>query len=241
MDILQEIEKLHLDGLTTKDIALKLNANYHKIKDLKTTLKLPKLIDVWKEQLNNKIIEFHKLNLTDRQMGEKLNLNHRTISYHRKRLNLPASMPEINYVSNSDRIKGYMIRNSKFMSKRRGIDFNLKYTDFELPEYCPILNTKLSFNKESCGNDPSHASLDRIDNTKGYIPGNVIVMSRLANAMKNSANFEQLELFSKNIMLLINNYKIQDALGSITDIFPNCGNLDSTPSRCTFKKISLQA
>lgn len=190
------------------------------------------------EDFYNKLIEYSKLNLTDREIGIKLNLNHRTISYHRKRLNLPASMPEINYVSNSDRIKGYMIRNSKFMSKRRGIYFNLKYTDFELSEYCPILNVKLTFNKESSGNDPYHATLDRIDNNKGYIPGNVIVMSRLANSMKNSANFEQLELFSKNIMLLINNYKTQDALGSITDIFPNCGNLDSTPSRCTFKSIS---
>ena len=43
----------------------------------------------------------------------------------------------------------------------------------------------------------------------------------MANAMKNSASFEELESFSKNILKLINHFKMQDALGSITDIFPN--------------------
>lgn len=39
--------------------------------------------------------------------------------------------------------------------------------------------------------------------------------------MKNSANFDELENFCKNTLLLINYYKNQGALGNITDIFPN--------------------
>jgi hypothetical protein len=68
-------------------------------------------------------------------------------------------------------------------------------------------------------------SIDRIDNTKGYIKGNVIVMSTLANAMKNKASFEQLKSFSTNILKLVNHVQNQGALGDITDIFPNIEKL----------------
>lgn len=134
---------------------------------------------------------------------------------------LKPKMFEHHYISESDRIKGYIIRNSKFMAKRRGIYFNLTYQDFEIPEYCPILGIKLKYMYEGNGNDPAHASLDRIDNSKGYIKGNVIVVSRLANAMKNEATFEQLKLFCKNMIKLVNHYETQGALESITDIFKN--------------------
>ncbi len=36
-------------------------------------------------------------------------------------------------------------------------------------------------------------SLDRIDNSKGYIPGNVAVISWRANLIKNSSTLEELE------------------------------------------------
>lgn len=134
---------------------------------------------------------------------------------------LKPKMPENTYTTKYDRIRGYMIRNSKFMAGRRGIYFDLKYTDFELPKYCPILGLELEYGAGNNGNSPQHATLDRIDNSKGYIPGNVMVISRLANAMKNQANFNQIELFSQNYQLLINYYKKYGALGNITDIFPH--------------------
>lgn len=144
-------------------------------------------------------------------------------------LDLPPKMPENVYESEYDRIRGYIIRNSKYMAHRRGIYFDLKYTDFELPEFCPILGLKLEYGSGNDGNSPSHATLDRIDNTKGYIPGNVMVISRLANSMKNSATFEQLESFINNYSLLINYFNNQGTLGNITDIFPH------------WKKLSLDS
>lgn len=134
---------------------------------------------------------------------------------------LPSKLPENVYTSKYDRIRGYIIRNSKYMAKRRNIYFDLKYTDFELPKYCPILGVELEYGSNTDGNSPYHATLDRIDNSKGYVKDNVMVISRLANAMKNAASFEQLEQFITNYSLLIKHIKSQGTLGDITSIFPN--------------------
>lgn len=147
----------------------------------------------------------------------------------RNLFDLPPKMPENNYNSEYDRIRGYIIRNSKYCAKRRGIHFDLKFTDFELPEYCPILGIKIEYGAGSDGNAPNHASLDRIDNSKGYIPGNVMIVSRLANAMKNEANFEQLQSFITNYTYLLNYINEHGTLGNITDIFPH------------WKKLSLDS
>lgn len=142
---------------------------------------------------------------------------------------LAPKMPEITYDTEYDRIRGYIIRNSKYCAKRRNIEFSIKYTDFELPEVCPILGIKLEYGAGHDGNAPQHATLDRIDNTKGYVPGNVMIVSRLANAMKNEASFNQLQTFITNYNYLINYINEHGTLGNITDIFPH------------WKKLSLDS
>lgn len=113
--------------------------------------------------------------------------------------------------------RGINLNFHKSRAKRNGLEFNITYEDVFLPEYCPILNIKLDYGADkSNSNSPS---IDRIDNTKGYIKGNIIVMSRLANAMKSSASFDELELFCKNILKLVNYYKIEGTLGNVTDVF----------------------
>jgi hypothetical protein len=109
----------------------------------------------------------------------------------------------------------------KSKAEKRGLEFDLEQKDLFLPVYCPILNIKLEYNQRKKASMMTSPSLDRIDNSKGYVKGNVIVISTLANAMKNKANFEQLRLFAKNIIKLIDYYEMQGALGDITDIFPD--------------------
>lgn len=76
-----------------------------------------------------------------------------------------------------------------------GLDFTIDPEDVVMPPVCPILGIKLEVNRQTGGlaNSPS---LDRKDNSKGYIKGNVWVISNLANQMKSSSNIEQLQLFA---------------------------------------------
>lgn len=85
-------------------------------------------------------------------------------------------------------------------AKVKGLDFNLDETDIVIPTHCPILGIPLE-RSQVRGIPRIHtASLDRKDNTKGYIKGNVEVISWLANTMKNSATTEQLVTFSKEML-----------------------------------------
>lgn len=220
-NVLKLIKRLHSQGLSDNQIAKKLGHSGSYIGKCRQELGLKTTRDIKTEKILKKIKQLAKKKLTDKQIGEILNLNYRTISFYREKINLPPSMPEYTYQNKYDRIRGYIIRNTKFMSKRRNIEFNLTFTDFELPSHCPLLGIPLEYGKGFNGNNPNHASLDRIDNTKGYIPGNIIILSRKANAMKNSANFNELIIFCDNIKTLIENHKNQGARGSITDIFPN--------------------
>lgn len=79
----------------------------------------------------------------------------------------------------------------------RGYDFNLTIGDIIIPEMCPILEVPIVVGKK--GDYLFAPSLDRVDNTKGYVKGNVRVISMLANSMKNTADNELLLRFCKNI------------------------------------------
>ncbi|MBF9140815.1 hypothetical protein [Hymenobacter properus] len=82
-------------------------------------------------------------------------------------------------------------------ASKRGIEFSISATDLEIPAVCPLLGIPLFIgDKTKKINSPS---IDRIDNSRGYVPGNVRIISNLANSMKGGASREQLEAFAKNI------------------------------------------
>jgi hypothetical protein len=93
--------------------------------------------------------------------------------------------------------KGRLVKRGKKSKK----DCNIDITDIEIPEYCPYLNIKLSTDIKDCYND-NYYSIDRIDSSKGYVKGNIQIISRLANTMKNNATIEQLLVFAENIKRL---------------------------------------
>lgn len=82
-----------------------------------------------------------------------------------------------------------LLKLAKQRSKKSGIEVAITEAEIIIPEFCPILGVRLEFGKMADrGNSPS---LDRIDSTKGYIPGNVAVISWAANRLKSNGTAEQ--------------------------------------------------
>lgn len=97
-------------------------------------------------------------------------------------------------------IKKRLIYNAKKRAKDENVDFNITEEDLIVPEYCPYLGIKLESSQPRGSSRRFVASLDRVDPTKGYVKGNIEVISHLANTMKNNATPEQLIKFAKEVL-----------------------------------------
>lgn len=205
-------------GYNDTKIAIECNTYTKKISKLRNSLNLPRMTST----LSHKSLITYYVNkgYSDAKIAIELNMSNSNVQFLRKNLNLKTNYIERTYLTQEDRIKGYMIRNIKGSAKRRKLEFNLDYSDITLPKYCPLLEIEIDYSRKSFNNFNS-ATVDRMDNSKGYIKNNIIILSRLANSMKNEANFELLKTFSKNIIKVINYSENQGARGSITDIFFN--------------------
>ena len=77
---------------------------------------------------------------------------------------------------------------AKSRANKKGREFNIELSDIVIPTTCPVLGTPMVA-----------PSLDRIDSSKGYVKGNVRVISKRANTLKNNATIEEIELVLKDL------------------------------------------
>lgn len=76
-------------------------------------------------------------------------------------------------------------------AKKSCIEFSIDESDIVLPEFCPIFGIKL---QQGVGKQSNCSpSVDRIDPAKGYVKGNVVVVSNRANSIKREATIEELK------------------------------------------------
>ena len=83
-----------------------------------------------------------------------------------------------------------MYHQAKKRAKERNLAFEITIDDVVVPQRCPALGLELKAGKcHACDSSPS---LDEIVRGKGYVKGNIVVVSYKANTMKNNATIEEL-------------------------------------------------
>ncbi len=89
-----------------------------------------------------------------------------------------------------------LVHHAKRRAKDKGLDFDLDWRQLTIPETCPLLNIPLLRGKgEVCDNSPT---IDRIIPSKGYVMGNVFIISHKANRMKSDATLDEIMTFADN-------------------------------------------
>lgn len=82
------------------------------------------------------------------------------------------------------------LNNIKFRAKRKGLPFDLTLEDLPIPETCPVLGIPLIMRSGSFhDNSPS---IDRLIPEKGYVRGNVAIVSYRANRIKDYGTLDEL-------------------------------------------------
>lgn len=86
-----------------------------------------------------------------------------------------------------------MYQNAKGRAKRNGIPFEIVLEDVVVPTHCPVLGLELVWRKGDGRMNDSSPSLDRMVPDRGYVPGNVSVISWKANRLKSNATTAELQ------------------------------------------------
>ena len=91
----------------------------------------------------------------------------------------------------------YLIALAKRRAERRGIEFSIGPDDLSVPDICPLLEIPI----DSYSKKPDfRPSIDRIDNSKGYVKGNVMIVSQRANRIKSDCCGEEMLLMAINLL-----------------------------------------
>jgi len=94
----------------------------------------------------------------------------------------------------SNTLEYIILMTAKSRAKKRNLEFSINLEDIIVPKLCPIFEIQIdkrtlkNSKRKPLDNSPS---LDRIDSSKGYVKGNVAVISYLANSIKNEGNADE--------------------------------------------------
>ena len=96
---------------------------------------------------------------------------------------------------NRENKENVLLIGARGRAKRRGLEFSITIDDILIPERCPVIGVILDRILLNEGRkrtpNPCAPSLDRIDPSKGYIKGNVRVISWRANNLKSNGTLDE--------------------------------------------------
>jgi hypothetical protein len=84
-----------------------------------------------------------------------------------------------------------LLRTARARAKRDCEPFTLTEDDIDIPDLCPATGISL-YKKQGRGGGSHSPSLEIIDRERGWVPGNVVVISYLAKRLKSDATVGEL-------------------------------------------------
>jgi hypothetical protein len=99
-----------------------------------------------------------------------------------------------------NRVK-HILTQAKRRAKFKNMPFDISINDlFPLPSVCPVFGIEINYEgTKAKGFVDDSPSIDRIDSAKGYIKGNVQIISWRANRIKSDASLHELEAILKYV------------------------------------------
>jgi len=102
-------------------------------------------------------------------------------------------------------IRQKFLQSSRNNAKKKGLVHTIKMEDIPLPlpRFCKYLGVKLDYSSMrdyGRARHPYIPTIDRIDSSLGYIPGNIQIISDMANTMKSNASVNELLAFAKGVL-----------------------------------------
>jgi len=138
---------------------------YYKLNKEKIAVYKKKHYKSNKEEINNKNKEYYKTN------KQKISIQRRM------------------YRENN--LEEILLRKAKYRAKKDNLNFTITLNDVKnaMSDICPLLEIKMNINKNTVKDDSF--TLDKILPEKGYVEGNIIVISHKANRSKSNATIEE--------------------------------------------------
>jgi hypothetical protein len=103
-------------------------------------------------------------------------------SYHRRK-------------NDPEKVVGFLLKDARVRAKKKNVPYELTEEDLlPLPTHCPVMGVPFDKSRRYS------RSLDRIIPEKGYVKGNVQIISQLANAMKWDSTSEERLAFAKWVL-----------------------------------------
>jgi len=92
----------------------------------------------------------------------------------------------------------WILRSKRGNKRKQRAELSIEYYKSLIVDTCPYLNLKLTYDNFEGRMPDNYATLDKIDPSKGYVEGNVQIVSFRANTLKSNATLEELKLIVKN-------------------------------------------
>jgi len=85
-----------------------------------------------------------------------------------------------------------LLAGARQRARKSGVPCTIRFEDIHIPAFCPALGIALDPEYGTRKNSWTSPSLDQIIPGMGYVVGNIAVISRRANTLKNSATCAEL-------------------------------------------------